>query len=469
MNNSKSNKTDYKKTLLKLLSAMLVVLMTLTLFAACSYNSNNNGDDNDVPNNSGNINDSNNDNNNDDNNNGANSGDSSQNTATITYSLKKASPFSDGVAYVTLVETRVIDGNTTTEEYQAIIDTDGKILHKFSPEELKGAPLNYELKFYNGVTYNEYNNTIYDKSFNVIASPESKGYDTVAPSGWLFGKPYIHDCGYFLVYKTEEAFTGDKCFVGVLDTNGNYTVPLSDTHPIAQIMCENNYTFKNFDIEYIGDGYYELEYGGYYNILTNKITPDYPHYEYNTPSYGDFSIIDENGNYTTLPEGDYQHICDNYYLYSPEEPSIYNGYSRTEAKLADVSSGSVLIDFGNYKLYSSDTASYHNGYFLSLVKNDQGAIYCCLFDRNGEPAFDPIRMENNVSDTIYGLTDEGFIIKKDGIFYFYDYEGNSVAYDPQTDNTAMRGYSDGWALIMIERENWQYEYVFVNSKGESMF
>ncbi len=226
---------------------------------------------------------------------------------------------------------------------QAIIDTDGKILHKFSPEELKGVPLNYEFKFYNGVTYNEY---------------------------------------------------------------------------------------------------------------ATKVTAS---------------------------QGELTQVHGDYYLCSSETPSMYNDYTYINVKLIDISTNSVLIDFGEYKVcgsnYSVPNSTYYlNGYFLTTVKNAQGAIYCCLFNESGEPVFEPIRLEDNYSDKHYELTDEGFIIKKDNgentILYFCDYKGNlTTLYSIPKDyihGIKLEGFQDGLALIKIT-ENWDSEYKFVNIKGEIMY
>ena len=162
-------------------------------------------------------------------------GDSSSSSDTIiTRKIQSALPFSDGVAFVSLVE---YENDKLCRQYWVAIDTSGKIL--FELEE-KGMETSWRTPYQNGVTvnyesYGDLDDIIYDKNGNAVASPEKNGYDEILA--------FQENLRYFIVGKTEESFSGDRYLIGVINNHGEFIRPLSDTHPIAQFMKENNLNF----------------------------------------------------------------------------------------------------------------------------------------------------------------------------------------------------------------------------------
>ncbi len=378
--------------------------------------------------------------------------------------IKNANSFSDGVAYVNLLATKETDGLTVTEEFPALINTKGEILHKFIDENYSSR----NITFKNGVYHDS--TKIYNKSFDVIASPESHGYDEIIYfiDDRATYSEHIQDCGYFLVHKTESTSETEKHLFGVIDINGDYTVPLSSEHPISTQLEECGYKFKDIGIFYVGGGYYSINYyknideePDYYNVSKNKITSDY--HRYAQIDY-EFMEIDEDGNENIIFT-DYflENVSGSIYLRDPFESGDDNYV------LIDILTQNILINFGKYELITDGTASYRNGYLLAKIKGPEGKSYCCLFNSNGKTVFDPIFM--SASDAFSSLSDEGFFVQKSGIIYFYDYEGNRTEYTPPNNaaNTSIYGCSGGWTLIRIEYSDSTYEYKFINSSGNSLY
>ena len=93
-----------------------------------------------------------------------------------------------------------------------VIDMEGNVLSSIDDGEYKG----YHTVRCNGDTFFR-NNTLYDKYGNIIISPEKNGFDSCA---------YVTE-DYIFVLKTDESFNGDTHYLGILDINGQWILPLS--------------------------------------------------------------------------------------------------------------------------------------------------------------------------------------------------------------------------------------------------
>ncbi len=391
---------------------------------------------------------------------------------TKTIEIVEKSAFSSGVAWVKVTDS-TIPGDTG---HWGLIDATGKLL--YDDPAYEWTEYHTPPKFFHGVTGGyTYGtpfqpSTIYDTSFQVVASPETKGYDGFI-ADYSTAVEAAHACGRFLVYKVEESFSGDTYSFGVLDAEGNYVVPLSEDHPIAALMAEKNYVLNSsssetkLEIYYYGNNVFRLDggaypddYSGYYNIFTNEITPDYVHYGHEGWHDNVLVKYDTQGNTTVVAEGEnFKEIEYGVWLFEKDGKYTLMDFNTNET-----------ISYGDYYLQSDkwhrDEMYYHNGYLLIPIRNSQNTEYLCLFDKSGEPAFEPIRGYGSYSE----LTDEGFITLRDGI-NFYNYEGFVSNQQFENLSSKIYGYEDGWALVMTSTVgSWKYyyTYILINANGERL-
>lgn len=322
--------------------------------------------------------------------------------------IQAATRFSDGVAFV---KYKASDGKIK----YAAIDKNGDILYEptfrindsIFPSFNNGITyyFNDSLCYRNGILVTE--NKIYDKKGKVIASSEISGYDTLVSD----------NCnGYVLAKKTVESFSGDKLYIGVLDNKGNWKVPLSDAHPI--IIAYQEYSKKT--------------YGGAYSPKNVFKSDDY------------------NKADTILP-------------FSCSDTSGYNGFKG----YYDLASNRLVDNFVNDRNDSQIFKSeyYYNKYVLKTVDNGTGSNYLGIFNQNGQPAFEPIRLNEYSSYSYFPLDEKGFVFVSNKNHSWsvklYDYFGNVTEYD---DVKYFDGFSEGLALV----KNSAGQIYYINYKGEKI-
>ncbi len=473
-----------KKFLIFILSFVLLFSIT-----ACGDLLNSNNESNNVENGNNNTEENNNSSNggnsenNTENNNGNNTENNDETTENTYYEIKSASQFSDGVSVIRLCECEMLESgehkfeNTINSQY-LLIDTSGNVLFSFT--EL-GLDSNKFSQYKNGVAI--YNGgdafwgytvkAVYDKSGNIVISPEKNGFDSVIA--------YSSDHKYFIVDKTEESFTGDKYMIGIIDNHGNYIEELSNTSVLGQLAQKTLEEGDRFKVEYVEDDIFYLksdgghvfnEQLGYYHVNTKKLTNNYNHIEWDL--YGYLYKYDEFGNKIELfMDESIEEVFDNAVLLRGEydyDKNIYTNY-----RLVDFE-GNVLIDLSEYNLQRQSWVSsnevgyyYENGYLLTQIKNPTGGVYCCLFDCNGDLVFDPIRM--NGKDHFYHLNKLGFIYEERedvygavGRYWIYKYDGTKeeLKYAPNnlTDGSAY-SFAEGLEVFDVNDE-----FVYINEKQE---
>ena len=370
-----------------------------------------------------------------------------ESSSNITSLLSVADNFSDGVAFVNVA--RYEDGKYRGFD-SVVIDTTGTVLFYMDDlEERLELELNvfYDFSSYqNGLSVCSFNSwgvqefhAAFDKNGNIVISAEKNGFDEILA--------YSADHRYFIVGKTIEAFDGDKYMIGVIDNTGNYVQPLSQENLLGVLAQQAQESNCVFNIEYVQDDIfavyihdkyaYSPEAQCYYHASKNSTTKNYDHVELD--NYGNLHQYEESGERIQLFEDkNIEHLFEDAVLVST------NG----EYALLDYD-GNVLLDLSRYEITrqmwetSSDVPfHYKNGYFLTQMKNATGALYCCLFDAEGNFVHEPIRMGDD--DYFYALFDEGFIYRKGSpsifaqekaVWFFYRCNGTvetleEAPYDP---------------------------------------
>ena len=115
----------------------------------------------------------------------------------------------------------------------AFVDLDGNILADIND----GDSFDFSKRLNNDTVY--LNDKLYDKSGNILISPDKQGFD---------GINYVTE-DYLFAYKKESGFDGDLYYFGVLDTSGNWIQPLSSKLSIFAY----DLIFPTDNIEYIND------------------------------------------------------------------------------------------------------------------------------------------------------------------------------------------------------------------------
>lgn len=369
--------------------------------------------------------------------------------------LVYASDFSDGIAFVRFF----IEDKNANEFYDKTyaIDTKGEVMFD--------VPFEYaDQRYNNGVVIVD--NTIYNKTGDVVASPEISGYD-----GLLSNNTYE----YILAYKTEEAFTGDQYYLGVLKNTGEWVVPLTVDHPIIAFFDDSyetageiinhllRFSNTNYDNDYLGNNILRLRKSSYeiyyYNLATNELTSNYEHFEER------YYQGEAAGIYKYDSHGNKELIIANQYISSIFDDTIlcYDG-ANTYA-LYD-HNGQLLVDYSEYNI--DGILGHYNGYLLCNVLNSTGAHYVCLFDPNGEIVFDPIRIDS-YDPELELFNENGFVLSNnqqgaDFDCSFYDYSGKATVYDDAILDCNMFG--NGLALAEVKCENNERSRCYVDMTGK---
>lgn len=348
--------------------------------------------------------------------------------------------FSDGVAFV-----RYVDNNGNKKG--AAIDTKGTILFEVDYWSVG------DYQFEDGIFIED--NCIYDKTGKIIASPELSGYDELISE----------NCnGFVLAKKTEQSFSGDLVYIGVLNNEGRWEHPLSADNPIVKEMIKEDADVYIYN--YPDDGIIYMELGlinyWYYHLKTNRLTRNYIHYETNWPIFegaDGVCLYDELGNCTVvLPDVLGEQFYDDVIIGTYVGWDTTGEYTHRPYRIYDYS-GNVITDLTQYVIRNLDRACYKNEHLLAVVDNGTGAKYLCLFNKAGEPAFEPIRMESG--DRYYSLNEDGFVYYESSrrCYKFYDYTGKCVEY---TGVISFDDFHDGLALVEME----DYTYCYINIRGE---
>ena len=162
------------------------------------------------------------------------------------------SKFSDGLAFVVLYEPG-LDTNATW-----IINSEGEKLYRI-PES------HYPMScFQNGLALlgtgsddNTIIDRVIDKNGNAVISAEKQGFTGIAPLSnskmvQFSNEPSSLEDNYVVVWQKNESYEGVSLSIGVLDTKGNWLIPLSQDNPLSKRVKDEGY-FKIPYHRYLGE------------------------------------------------------------------------------------------------------------------------------------------------------------------------------------------------------------------------
>ena len=214
---------------------------------------------------------------------------------------------------------------------------------------------------------------------------------------------YVHflNDGYIFVYKVINTFADSVTQVGILGTNGEWIIPLSEDNPI---LTSGVPYFEKFYTQhwhhYVGDGVLALEhYDAPYHIVLYNIK-DNAIYELTSNE-----ILAYNTDYLITKASFKDGVA-----YVTSNAMVYKFYSNGKITRTDLETEFHDIcrdEFGNYYSITNSTiclngithvelgftvadAVWTSDTWLTLIKNPAGAYYYTYMTLNGEFLFEPV-------------------------------------------------------------------------------
>lgn len=298
------------------------------------------------------------------------------------YGIVDGTNFSDGIAFIECKNGDIY-----------AIDTKGKKLFEVDEaEDLSGLG-----GYQNGVM--TYKNSLYDKSFNVITTPDESGYDRIE----------YQSEGNIIVSKYVESYIGDERLYGVINSNGEWEIELCNLGS----WCDDYYTYS------WSDGYIDAE-----EIPNNP-------YKFDDCYMGQddkgVKLVDYNNNV----------LIDLSQYNQPDHFSYYNGYllfdayNENNVKYAFLlnKDGSFAIEpvrlYETAKISKLDSHGFYveNDVWMSVGEENAGPCFFVEYDGNIIEYDEDIKYINGFPN---GLT----IMYKDTFLgseaYYMNYKGEKV-------------------------------------------
>lgn len=347
------------------------------------------------------------------------------------YVIYEGTDFSEGVA--------LVEAENNGNIFVALINTSGEILLKLE----NCSDINELSKVTNGIFV--YNNNIYNTRGEIIASPHENGYTEIAVGyNHIETVSDVNKAGYVIVTKHEESYKGDKILFGVINNKGEYEVNLSENGSLNlgnfEYKWENGYLeiFKHWYVsEDVSDDIH------YFNSYRTVIL------ERKTGGVGDVVIL-----WDFCADFLFDSAFLGKQLIWSEEA---NRYIAQETNLYDYN-GNIIIDLSQYITeYNSfrEIAYYDDEYLLLTADNGNGHRYLFLIKKNGDLAFEPMKVEYSDSIEMYNW---GFSIKNIYGNEYFDFDGRCInfSYAEPKGQTAE-------GLILATHSNGQT--VYMNQSG----
>ena len=301
---------------------------------------------------------------------------------TKNYGIVDGTDFSDGIAFIECKNGDIY-----------AIDTKGKKL--FEVEEAKD--LSGLGGYQNGVMV--YKNSLYDKSFNVIATPDESGYDRVE---------YQSESN-IIVSKYVESYVGDERLYGVINSNGEWEIELCNLGN----WCDDYYTYS------WSDGYIDAE-----EIPNNP-------YKFDDCYMGQddkgVKLVDYNNNI----------LIDLSQYNQPNHFSYYNGYllfdayNENNVKYAFLlnKDGSFAIDpirlYETAKISKLDSHGFYveNDVWMSVGEENAGPCYFVEYDGNIIEYDEDMMYVNGFPNGLRLVYEDKFLGTE---VYYMNYKGEKV-------------------------------------------
>lgn len=345
------------------------------------------------------------------------------------YEIYKGTTFSEGIAFVELagINSNVIAINTSGEPIFEVSEC-------VSIDELS--------KFEKGIFV--YENCIYDRYGEIIASPESLNYTEVVG----FDDENVNSSnksGFVIVSKLKKSYQGDKTLYGVINNKGKWEIEL----------CEKGgWQYQQYEYSWEEGGL--IEYNKYYFSDYS----DEPEQYFNPYQPAIFEQINERKN-MVLVNYSAEYFFEDAFIGCDYEWNDYeNNYLPIDYMLWDYT-GKAIIDLNKYKDNTISTVynnpQYYNGHLLFTALNGTGSYYLFMLDKKGDFVFDPIELDT--FDKYTNLDEEGFVLYKNSKWHAIDYSGKMTEYKNEFAN--INSFSEGLALA--ERHNGTS--VYINNSG----
>lgn len=312
------------------------------------------------------------------------------------YYIEEGTDFSEGVAFIKCIQGDVL-----------AINTKGDKLF-----EIEGcSDLDEISSFENGVFI--YNDCMYNGSGEIIASTQKSGFDEVLAVS----------SNNLVVTKLEESYKGDVKLYGVINTRGEWEVPLSPTG-----KWSHQYNYNSKILYSWNDNVFEWEES--------------------------FKIADPSD------DDDEYEFYENFYVVSSRWDYEYYKVFDTNGKL--IIDLYKAYDFLHYIKY----IDYYNGYLVFEADNGTGTDYVYFINSNADFIVEPFKSAREVYYN-YDLGENGFLyLNNSGNNYsysFYEYNGNIIEYTNQFDS--IYSFSEGLAIAKVDYEM-DSEIYYINHKEE---
>ncbi len=355
--------------------------------------------------------------------------------------ITDGTPFSDGVAIVA-------HRSEHSDIRFSVIDKEGYILGDFDFQD-------YNLFhqgmycYVNGVLV--YGNKVYDKTGTLIASPEKSGYTQLITDARCDSK--------LLAVKVEETASGNKYYFGILDNKGGWIEPLSDTHPIAQLLTEtitdsfylNWNAFPTDDVVMVAENcYYNMKTGAVTNAVeeiygtSENVYNDNHDYLY---THHEVFKKDIDGNVTKIKDG--------VYLTHTLPTGFIGGFSRNDDHYINLyyfdENGNEII---NLHTEAIDSVAVIDGYLFVVCDQNLNNYHTCIYKTTGETVVESIAEDGHLNDlrvwTEYGLF--GFDERD-----IYNFEGEKIEFA----DYAISGFGEG-LFYVVSKKDYHRAYLDIN-------
>jgi len=377
-----------------------------------------------------------------------------------------SSPFSDGLAVVGI---RPIDSPDTIKFW--IINTYGEKLFSISENYPDYRVISRYIRrggFQNGYllleTPDRRITKVMDRNGRIVVDAEEQGFTSIMNHD---GSSYVPD-KYLFVYRISEDFTGAVLEIGVIDFNGNWIIPLSDS-PVAGRITATNFSPN---VIYLDEGMAWIYVSGGYGSLLNVNNNSW----HNLSSHDVFNLeITErnrfyNGIMVSIPtiRGG---ISDEVFtmVKTGDVTRVRHGLGRTSGYALHFISGLLFMrDGGGYGFrntdgirvidlseFAGDSTLFSPGFqgdnALVFISNPLGTTFFTLIDRQGNALFNPIQSEFRFTDQrrrnpINFTYSEGIILHESRGNVFANNEDGEFLFVIPIAGIA-NGFREGFAII----------------------
>ncbi len=357
--------------------------------------------------------------------------------------IKSATAFSDGVAFVEYEDSRVY-----------AVDTEGNKLFELTKDTFQ---YKYVGDRYYKDGYIVIGNNIYDKTGKKVEYDAGNGFETLltdSAGGYILARG-----------KADGNYT-----IGILKTDGTWAYPLSSDNDLVRIYKEKNVNLGGLKFT---DGY--DYYGGalirvnldwtdryYYDLSTNTVYNDYTRFESVLEGEGrGLYRIDPDESRTLIVPGkcDVEGGCFDGLVFCYDIDNDRHFYLYTsEGELVKDFEDAVVYNVGS--VFGEKVFLHTDDAILASLYTDEGKKLVML-DKKGEFISEPVNIGNN--DLVAAFDGERgvYFSVEEGQFFSFGKDGNKV---PDKNITNVTGVGDGMLTVKNAFEQIYYVDMEFNIK-----